>query len=299
MSRRYIHAQWHNPSDGRAPGPQIAKAEASLAKIERAFYLLLTAHMLLLRIFLPYLVSALDYVYGAMPTRPTHHRRSQRAVDMVLSRALRVLRNVPKALLWMPVAGGGFGFPHLYSRMLLRHVQGYLRAMDSRSVLVREDLRALRHPNHWKGLDSPDKENLLHTMVDTHPQMNVLPAATAQPAAVETQVYRPYESRGVLLAADGAMEFTPDGDTLGWGALVGDAAGVLATVASRIMTRAASTCPAEWACKLEAWRLAETLGVDPAALQYVGVDKGVGNSIVEGVLKSPPPPGFKNGVGGV
>ena len=87
--------------------------------------------------------------------------------------------------------------------------------MDSRSVLVRENVRALSHLNHWKGLDYPDQERLLHTMAQTHLKVHVLPAATAQPAAVDTRVYRPYESGGVLLAADGAMETTPDGDTVG------------------------------------------------------------------------------------
>ena len=84
------------------------------------------------------------------------------------------------------------------------------------------------------------------------------------------------------------MEVTPDGDTLGWGALVADAAGVLATVASRVLTRAASPWAAKWAGKLEAWRLAETLGVAPAAVQYVGADC---TSATTGV--SPPsPPGW-------
>ena len=68
------------------------------------------------------------------------------------------------------------------------------------------------------------------------------------------------------------METTPDGDTLGWGALVADARGVLATAASGVPTRAASPRAAEWAGKLEAWRLAASLGVAPAAVQYVGAD---------------------------
>ena len=84
---------------------------------------------------------------------------------------------------------------------------------------------------------------------------------------MDTRVYRPYESAGILLVADGAMEVTPDGDTLGYGALVADAAGVLATVASVILTRAASPWAAEWVGKLEAWRRAETL-----AVQHVGAD---------------------------
>ena len=93
----------------------------------------------------------------------------------------------------MLVAGWGFGFPHLYSRMCLRHILWYLKAMDSRSN------------NHYKGLDNPDHEHLLHTMAETHLELHVLPAATAQPAVVDTRVYRPYEYGGVLLAADAAM----------------------------------------------------------------------------------------------
>ena len=89
---------------------------------------------------------------------------------------------------------------------------------------------------------------------------------------METRLYRPYESTGVLLAADGAMEVTLDGNTLGWGALVADAAGVIAIVVSGVLTRAASPWAAERAGKLEAWHLAETLGVAPPAVQYVGAD---------------------------
>ena len=147
---------------GEHPAPQVAKAEASLAKVERALYRLRPAYVLVLRIVLAYVISALDYVYDAMPPCPTHLRHTQRAVDRVLTRALRVPRNVPRALLWMPVTSGGFGFPHLYSRMRLWHVEGYLRAVDSRSVLVRENVRALSHPDCWKGLDSPDEERLVH-----------------------------------------------------------------------------------------------------------------------------------------
>ena len=89
------------------------------------------------------------------------------------------------------------------------------KARDSRSVLVSENVRNLCHPDHWKGLDGPDQERLLHTMAETHLEVHVLPAATAQPAAVDIRVYRPYECGGVLLAANGAMEVTPNGNTLG------------------------------------------------------------------------------------
>ena len=171
---------------GEHPAPQVAKAEASLGKVERALYRERPDYVLVLRIVLAYVVSALDYVYDAMPPCPTHLRHTQRAVDRVLTRALRVPRNVPRALLWIPATSGGFGFPHLYSRMRLRHVQGYLRAMDSRSVLVRENVPVLSHPDCWKGLDGPDQERLFHTMAEVNLEVCVLPAATPQPAAEDT-----------------------------------------------------------------------------------------------------------------
>ena len=63
--------------------------------------------------------------------------------------------------------------------------------MDSRRVLIHKNFRALTHPNHWKSLDNPDQQRLLHTMAETHPEVHVLQAATAQPAGVDTRVYRP------------------------------------------------------------------------------------------------------------
>ena len=56
-------------------------------------------------------------------------------------------------------------------------------------------------------------------MAITHPEVHVLPAAMAQLTALNISVDLPYEFGGVLLAAHGAMEITPQGDTMGWGHL--------------------------------------------------------------------------------
>ena len=253
---------------GEHPGPQIAKAEASLAKIERAPYRPFPAYVLVLRIVLAYVVSALDYVYKAMPPCPTRLRSTQSAVDKVPTAAGAAERAHGPSV--DARCRRGLRLPPPVQTDAPPACQGFLTAMDSRSVFVRENARALRHPDNWKGLDSPDHDRLLHTMA--HLEVHVFPATTVQPAAVLTWVYRPFESGGFLLAAHGAMEVTLDGDTLGWGALVADAARVLATIASGVLTRAASPCPGEWAGKLEAWRLAKTLVVVPAAVQYLGGD---------------------------
>ena len=87
------------------PGPQVAKVEANLATVGRAIYPLRLAYLLTLRIVLAYVVSAMDYVYEAMPPYPTRLRHTQRAVNSVSTRAPRVPRNVPPAL-WMPPPAG-------------------------------------------------------------------------------------------------------------------------------------------------------------------------------------------------
>ena len=56
---------------GEHPTLQIAKAELSLANIQRALYHLRPAYVLVRCIVLAYAVSALDYVYEATPPRPT------------------------------------------------------------------------------------------------------------------------------------------------------------------------------------------------------------------------------------
>ena len=61
---------------GGHPTPQIAKAEAGLAEIKRTLYHLRPAYVLVLRMVLAYVISALNYVYEAMPPRPTRLRHT-------------------------------------------------------------------------------------------------------------------------------------------------------------------------------------------------------------------------------
>ena len=66
---------------GNHTNPKIAKAEASLTRIERTLYRLRQARVLVLRIVLAYVVVALDYVYSAMPLCLTCLRRTQTAMN--------------------------------------------------------------------------------------------------------------------------------------------------------------------------------------------------------------------------
>ena len=63
-----------------------------------------------------------------------------------------------------PLDRSGFGIPHLYTRMRLRHVRGFLYAVDSRTVIVRENVCTLWTSRVWYGLDGSDQELLEHTL---------------------------------------------------------------------------------------------------------------------------------------
>ena len=62
----------------------------------------------------------------------------------VLTRALWVFRNVPRMLLQTLLDRGKFGIPHLYTHMCQRHVRGFLRTIESQSVIIRKNVIALR-----------------------------------------------------------------------------------------------------------------------------------------------------------
>ena len=253
---------------GEQPSPQIAKAEARLAKMERALYRLRQAYLLVLRIVLAYVVSALDYVYEAMPPCPMCLCRAQRAVDGVLTSALRVPRNVPRALRWMPVAGAGFGFPHLYSRMRLRHKQGFLGAMDSRSVLVRENVRAPR-PLEGPRQPGPGAPSPHHGEDAT---------GGACPSGSNSTI----GGRGCLGVPAIRVMGGPLGRRWGDGGHPSRRHHGLGRTGGRQRrgprdgrlgdTDAGRKPVGRRLGKLEAWHLAKTLGVVSAAVQYVGAD---------------------------
>ena len=137
---------------GEQPTPRIAKAEANLVQDR----VRTPPPVPCLRAGPPYCPRLCDLGPGlclrghaALRDAPPPHAAG---VDKVLTRVLRVPRNVPWPLLLMPVAGGGFGFPHLYSRMRLRHVQGFLLSMER--ARPRERLRP-RPPRPLEGPGRP------------------------------------------------------------------------------------------------------------------------------------------------
>ena len=79
----------HN-NHGNQPRDQLAKAKANLGKVGRALGALRPAYVLLLRVVLTFVVSAVDCIYEGMPPHLQRLCKVQRAVNRVLTRALRV-----------------------------------------------------------------------------------------------------------------------------------------------------------------------------------------------------------------
>ena len=74
---------------------QLAKAEANVGTFGRANGAVRPAYLLMPRVVLAFIVSALDYVYEAMPPYPQRLHKVQRVLNRVLTRALRVLATCP------------------------------------------------------------------------------------------------------------------------------------------------------------------------------------------------------------
>ena len=121
---------------GALPLEAAAKSIKRLDIVAHAFRRLSPPFILALRIVLGFGVARLDYVFDAMPVAPDRLRESQRAVDNALLASLQLPRSAARALLYTPLPGGGFGFPHLADRSAVRFVSGLLRLLDCRSVLA-------------------------------------------------------------------------------------------------------------------------------------------------------------------
>jgi hypothetical protein len=94
-------------------------------------------YILALRVAIAFAISRLDFLYDAVPPPTQGTPGLQLAVNNLLTAALGIPRNFPKALLYAPLASGGFGVPQLSRRFQLRYVNGILQALNSRNSLVR------------------------------------------------------------------------------------------------------------------------------------------------------------------
>jgi hypothetical protein len=230
-----------------------------LERIRRAIRQHRPCYALSLRVVLAYGVSTIDAVSSAAPVRDSSVTPLQRAVDSAITAALLVPKQVPKVFLYAPLRHGGFGAPCLATRCALRYLQGVCRAATSRSSLVRHSILHLLDRPQLLPLASNDVHTF-HTLCERW-DLRLLrpPCGLLSPALPIIVTLRAYSGGPVLLVSDGSA---PTG-CLGWGAVVADSAGVLATAYAGVQCDVSYSYAAEWVGKLAAAHLAEHLGIPP------------------------------------
>ena len=178
--------------------------------------------------------------------------------------ALRVPRSYPKSLLYAPLRSGGFGVPHLAHRLDLRYLLGALSALNSRNSLVRGSTRALLVDPHLDKLPGNDLCCLRRQLQALGCTISLPPHLL--PAAREDHlVRRAYTGGPVILVSDGSA---PPG-RLGWGAVVADKDGVLASTSGGLLVDHPTSWAAEWHGKLAAVRLAAFMGIPRCSWAWI------------------------------
>lgn len=190
-----------------------------LQKIHGAVCRLRPSFILALRIVLQFGIAKLDYVYEAMPPVPSQLSALQREVDVTALAALKLPKSMPKALLYAPLRARGFGVTHLATRLGLRYVLGFFKALNSRNALIKSSTRWLfLHPT--PGVVDHDLFHLHRVLHEHHLQVLFPSFGTIAPAIDVFNILRqPLEKFGeVALFSDGSSRK----NVLGWGALIAD-----------------------------------------------------------------------------
>ena len=249
---------------GEAPNGVTNAALLRCRKVLAGICRLRPRFVLALRIVQGFVVSRLDYTFEAVPPVSTHLAAVQKAVDGCLTAALRVPRSTPKVLLHAPLQCGGFGGPDLMERLSLRYVLGVAKAMNSRNAWVKRTTRwALSHPEAIQ-VSASDLAVFRNLSGQWGLMASVVPSPNIAPSQPTVRVLRAYGGGDVVLMSDNSA---PD-HCLGWGALVADHLGVLATLHDGVAVDVSFSWAAEWAGKLAALELATSLSVPHHSIRW-------------------------------
>ena len=242
---------------GEAPKAAIRTTLTRLKLIHASLCRLHPSYILSLRIVSAFAIAKLDYIFEAIPPHYSQLALVQRAVDRTLRSVLSLPRAAPHCLLYAPLLSGGLGFPNLQSRFKLRFLAGVVKAINSRNHLVRQTTRWLVSNPSAIQVHQSDVTVLL-TMLREHDLHISLPPHRLLVSAEERDdVIRPWTHSCVVLMSDGSVTAR----TIGWGCVVADTSGILATSHGGLACQFATSWAAEWIGKIAAVRLALRLGV--------------------------------------
>ena len=262
---------------GDVPSDRIKSAEQKMFKIAAGLRRSHPSYLLVLRVVLAFAVAKVDYVFDATPaTQAIKPLQSQ--IWKVIARALQVPATFPRAILQLHVDDGGFGAPLLEARFAARFLACFLRALNCRNACTRDNLRVMWSSNVSTPLSHHDRASLLTLLRDNKVELLPQPSPRVSLARPIISVKRPYTSGSVSLYSDGSCS----GSAIGWGALVADRHGTLATTYAGYLSDATSPWIAEWSGKWSALRLADHLGVPHKAVSFAGADSVTASLGVDG-----------------
>ena len=119
-----------------------AALEEKLVKLRPALWRTRPSYVLIVRVVLVFAISGAEYVYDVVLVGEKTLHKSQSLVDTILRDAIRRPQGFPKRVLRGSLLSMGLGGPNLLVRFAVRRVVVLLRALNSRSVYVRQAVRS-------------------------------------------------------------------------------------------------------------------------------------------------------------
>ena len=116
--------------------------EKAVDTVRKALWRVKPAYPLALRVLLASAIASAEYVFDVVPVPTDELKGPQVALDKAAKEALKLPLSFPKVILHGPLSRLGMGVPELAGRFQVRRLSSLLKALNSRSVYVREAVRS-------------------------------------------------------------------------------------------------------------------------------------------------------------
>lgn len=236
---------------GECPSDKIQKAMTRLKILAGRVRRLQPSYILCLRVISAYVLSILDFVFESVPITEEWAESIRIAIKRVVTNSLRIPINVPNRLLYGCKGSLGFRVPALLLRFRLRFIKGIYSCVNSRSLYTREMSRlVISSPlsrlvkNHdWIVAKAWMQQYDLSLHLPQDPPLHASEVVWCLDRAPDTDV---------VIVTDGSKEDRKHG----WGVVIADSSGIVATAHSGAMLAGGSSWTAEWLGKgLALWAI--------------------------------------------